>query len=133
MNSPISADMTVISKDIVLRFLTENPHITSNRDIARALHITGKGRTELRAILRELEADGKLERTAKRSFARTNTPPPTGVIAFERIDEHGDLIGHMTKRDGVYGPEIIYAGVQGKRKVSDPGVGDRALCKVFET
>ncbi|MEO9968377.1 MAG: ribonuclease R [Hyphomonadaceae bacterium] len=125
--------MTVISKEIVLGFLKDNPQITTKRDIARALHVSGKGRTELRAILKELEADGKLERTAKRSYARADQPPPTGIIAFERIDEHGDLIGRMSGRDGPFGPEIIYAGVQGKRKIPEPGVGDRALCKVSET
>ena len=125
--------MTLISKEIVLKFLADNPHITSKRDIARALHITGKGRTELRHILKELEADGKLERTAKRAYAQKDTPPPTGMVLFERIDEHGDLVGRMAGRDGPYGPEIVYAGVQGKRKQPAPGAGDRALCKVFDT
>ena len=125
--------MTIISKEIVLNFLADNPHITTKRDIARALHITGKGRTELRHILKELEEDGKLERTAKRAYAKADTPPPSGIVAFERIDEHGDLIGRMIGRDAPYGPEIIYAGVQGKRKIKEPGAGDRALCKVFET
>ena len=125
--------MTIITKEIVLNFLEDNPHITTKRDIARALHITGKGRTELRHILKELEEDGKLERTAKRAYAKTDTPPPTGIVAFERIDEHGDLIGRMMGRDAPYGPDIVYAGVQGKRKEPAPGAGDRALCKVFET
>ena len=83
--------MTVISKDIVLKFLNENPHITTKREIARALHVSGKGRTELRAILKDLEAEGKLERTAKRAYAQPNRPPPTTIIAFDQIDEHGDL------------------------------------------
>ena len=65
--------MTIISKEIVLNFLEDNPHITTKRDIARALHITGKGRTELRHILKELEDDGKLERTAKRAYAKADT------------------------------------------------------------
>ena len=125
--------MTIISKEIVLNFLADNPHITTKRDIARALHITGKGRTELRHILKELEEEGKLERTAKRAYAKADTPPPTGIVAFERIDEHGDLIGRMMRRKAPYGPEIIYAGVQGKRKIKEPGAGDKALCKIHKT
>lgn len=125
--------MTVISKESVLKFLADNPHITTKRDIARAMHISGKGRTELRHILKDLEADGKLERTAKRAFAQADSPPPTGIVAFERVDEHGDLVGRMMGRDATYGPEIVYAGTQGNRKTPEPGAGDRALCKVYES
>jgi ribonuclease R len=125
--------MTVITKEIVQKFLTDNPHITTKRDIARALHITGKGRTELRHILRELENEGDIKRTAKRAYARADTPPPTGIVAFERIDDHGDLVGRSMGRDGPFGPEIVYAGTQGKRKEPEPGIGDRALCKIHES
>lgn len=125
--------MTVLNKQIVLDFLKDNPHVTSKRDIARALHVSGKGRTELRHILKDLEADGKLERTAKRAFAPADQPPPTGILAFERIDSDGDLIGRAMGRDGPFGPEIVYAGIQGKRKLEAPGIGDKALCKVTET
>ena len=125
--------MTVISKEIVQKFLADNPHITTKRDIARALHVSGKGRTELRHILKELEAAGTLKRTAKRAYARSDTPPPTGMVVFEQVDEHGDLVGRMLGRDGPFGPQIVYAGVQGKRKQPEPGVGDHALCKMTET
>ena len=133
VNSPIDVRMTIISKEIVQKFLADNPHITTKRDIARALHVSGKGRTELRHILKELEVAGTLKRTAKRAYARADTPPPTGMVVFEQIDEHGDLAGRMLGRDGPFGPQIIYAGVQGKRKEPEPGVGDRALCKITET
>lgn len=132
-NSLISTLMTIISKDIVLKFLSDNPHITTKRDIARALHISGSDRVALRHILKELNEDGQLERTAKRAYARADTPPPTGIIAFEHLDAHGDLVGRAMGRDGPYGPELIYAGVQGNRKETPPGIGDRALCKVYES
>ncbi len=125
--------MSIINRDIILKFLAEHPEASSKRDIARALGITGKGRAELRHILKELEAEGKLKRTAKRAYAQAGRPPPTTIIAFETIDEHGDLIGRAVGRDGLFGPNIIYAGIQGKRKVKEPGVGDRALCKLTET
>jgi len=98
VNSPIDVRMTIISKEIVQKFLADNPHITTKRDIARALHVSGKGRTELRHILKELEVAGTLKRTAKRAYARADTPPPTGMVVFEQIDEHGDLAGRMLGR-----------------------------------
>ena len=125
--------MTKLTHETVLGFLKDNPQIKSKRDIARALHVSGKGRTRLREILKDLEDDGKLERTAKRGWSPADEPPPTGILVFTRTDEHGDLIGQAMGRDAPYGPEIIYAGIQGKRKLAEPGVGDRALCKVTKT
>ncbi|MEL7129864.1 MAG: RNB domain-containing ribonuclease, partial [Pseudomonadota bacterium] len=125
--------MTDLSRASVLAFLADNPEVTTKRDIARALGVTGKGRTELRHILKELEADGTLERTGKRAWVPAGRPPPTGVVAFEQIDDFGDLVGRAVGREGPYGPNIVYAGVQGKRREAEPGIGDKALCKVYET
>lgn len=122
--------MTEITRQNVLDYLAENPGETNKRDIARGLGVSGEARRELRLILRDLENEGYLSRVGKRAFARVDTPPPTGVVQFERIDEHGDLIGRASGRDGLFGPDILYAGQKGKRRDSDPGVGDRALCDV---
>lgn len=125
--------MTIISKESVLKFLADNPQITTKREIARALHISGKGRTELRQILKQLEDEGQLERTAKRAYTPSDSPPSTTIIAFEQIDKHGDLTGRAVGRDGPYGPVVIYSGIQGKRNIKAPGIGDKALCRLKET
>ena len=125
--------MTELTRQTVLDYLAAHPDATTKRDIARALGVSGKGRTELRHIIKELEADGHLTRTAKRAWVPANRLPPKGIIVFERIDEHGDLVGRAMGRDGFYGPDIVYAGVQGKRREPEPGIGERALCALFET
>ncbi len=123
--------MTELTKEAVLEFLTANPHISTKRDIARGLKVKGAERAALRGFLNELEDDGQLERTGKRAFAKADSPPPTGVVQFERIDDHGDLIGRVSGRDGLFGPDIQYAGYRGKhRKGRAPGIGDRALCAI---
>ena len=40
----------------------------------------------LREILKELEADGTLERTGKRAWAQADRPPPTGVVRGPFMD-----------------------------------------------
>lgn len=123
--------MTDLTKDAVLEFLTANPHVSTKRDIARGLKVKGGERAQLRQFLSELEDEGRLERTGKRAFSKPGSPPPTGVVQFERIDEHGDLIGRVSGRDGPFGPDILYAGYRGKhRKGRTPGIGDRALCAI---
>ncbi|MEM7004901.1 MAG: ribonuclease R [Pseudomonadota bacterium] len=125
--------MSFPDRQTVLDFLEENPSATTKQEIARGLKIKGRERQALRAILKELEDEGRLRRTGKRAWAQTDSLPPKGVILFEKLDEHGDLVGRMHGRDGPFGPDIVYAGVQGKRRESEPGIGDRSLCAIFET
>ena len=122
--------MTKLDRQTVLDFIATHPSAGSKRDIARGLKVSGPDRQILRTILNELESDGTLERTGKRAWSKADTPPTNGIILFESIDEHGDLIGRAMGRDGPFGPPIIYAGLQGKRRGKEPGVGDRALARV---
>ncbi len=124
--------MTEVTRQTVLDYLAANPGETNKRDIARGLRVNGEARRELRKILQELEAEGVISRVGRRAFARSDVPPPTGIVEFLRIDEHGDLIGKAVGQDGLFGPEIIYAGHRGKRRDPDPGMRDRALCDIEE-
>ncbi|MAP94148.1 MAG: ribonuclease R [Ponticaulis sp.] len=124
--------MTNLTRQTVLDYLANNPGETNKRDIARGLGVNGEARRELRLILKQLEDEGVLSRVGKRSFARVDTPPPTGVVEFTHLDEHGELIGRAVGRDGLFGPDILYMGPRGKRRDPDPGIKDRALCDVEE-
>lgn len=125
--------MTIkITRQAVLDYMTANPNHTTKKDIARGLGAKGKGRSDLRQILRELEDDGTLERTGRRQWNPADRPPPTGMIIFERIDENGDLVGKCQGDDRTFGPDIIYAGLSGRRREAAPSIGDRALCKITQ-
>ncbi len=132
--------MTSPDRQTVLNFLEQNPEVTSRRDIAKGLGVKGEARAALRAILKDLEADGALERTAAKRYARADQPPPTTVVEFTRIDEQGDIVGRAVGRDGPFGPELLYKGPSRKghhrgrsRPERAPGIGDRALCDLRET
>ncbi len=125
--------MSFPNRETVLDFISKNPSLTTKQDIARGLKVKGRERQTLRAILKDLENEGTLERTGKRAWAKADTPPPTGVIAFEAIDDDGELIARAVGRDGPFGPSIRYTGYQGKSRGPEPGIGDRGLAKVMET
>ena len=126
--------MTKLTRETVLEYLAQNPGDTNKRDIAKGLGVSGESRLELRLILKQLEDEGVISRIGKPSFSRADAPPPTGVVEFERIDEHGELIGRAVGKDGKFGPDIIYAGPKGRRnKSADPGEGDRALCDIEQS
>ena len=124
--------MTFPDKQTVLDYIRDNPTATTKQAIAKGLRVKGEERNVLRAILKELEAEGTLERTGKRAWAQADRPPPTGVVEFTHVDKQGDLIGKSIGDNGPFGPDIIYAGPSGKPKAKAPGIGDRALCKISE-
>ena len=124
--------MTEITRQTVLDYLARNPGDNNKKEIARGLGANGEARRQLRQILKELEDEGVISRVGKRAFARADTPPPTGIVEFTRINRDGELIGQAVGKDGLFGPDILYAGPRGKRRDPDPGVKDRALCEVEE-
>ncbi len=124
--------MSFPDRQTVLDFLKENPNATSKQDIARGLKVKGRERQTLRTILKELEADGTLTKTGKRAWARSDVPPPTCVIVFEKTDKDGELIARATGKEGPYGPDLIFDGYSGKSKGPAPGIGNRGLARVKE-
>jgi ribonuclease R len=118
------------TREMVLDYLEKNPSHGAKRDIARGLNVASEHRPELRRILNELESEGALVRTAKRSFQPAEMPPPTGIVKFERIDSQGELIGRAMGRDGPYGPDIFYQGSGAKGREIALGVGERALSRI---
>jgi ribonuclease R len=124
--------MSFPDKQTVLDFLKANPNATTKQDIAKGLQVKGRERQTLRQILKELETDGTLKKTGKRAWAKTDTPPPTSVIAFLKTDNDGELIARAVGKEGPFGPEIIYDGYNGKMRGPAPGIGDRGLARLKE-
>ena len=122
--------MSFPDRQTVLDFLKENPAAISKADIARGLKVKGRERAILREVLEELELEGLLERTGKRSFAQADRPPPTGLVEFTRVTRDGDLIGQCVGDNGLFGPELVYGGPSGKSRSRAPAKGDRAMCKI---
>ena len=124
--------MSFPDKQTVLDFLRENPGATTKQEIAKGLAVKGRERQTLRAILKELEADGTLKKTGKRAWAKTDTPPPTCVITFEGRNNDGELLARAVGKEGPFGPELIYDGYNGKMRGPAPGIGDRGLARLKE-
>jgi len=115
------------SKDEILAWIQDNPHVTGKREIARAFGIKGQARVELKRILRELEEAGEITRKKRRLGTDRHLPPVTMLIA-ERADPDGDLLARPKEWDGEEAPpRIVYMPRQG-----DPalGPGDRFLAKL---
>ena len=80
------------TKQQVLEFVRERTGPVGKREIARAFNIRGTDRTRLNDILRELRADGELDRGRGRRYGEPGTLPKVGVIEITGLDRDGDPV-----------------------------------------
>lgn len=115
------------SKEEVLDWITSNPTQTSKRDIARAFGLKGADRIDLKRVLKELEAEGHLEKRRK-TYRDPDQLPPVSVLQVKDPDENGDLFARALEWHGD-GVEPIILVVP---RASDPvlGPGDRILARL---
>ncbi|MGN7734266.1 ribonuclease R [Ensifer sp. 22564] len=122
-------------RDVLMRFIAENPDRASKREIAKAFGLKGDTRVELKALLKSLEVDGLVEKKRK-SLVRPGALPPVTVLDITIRDVDGELIGRPAEwldDDGVAPAVLIKQSVVGKAKGKVPvgGLGDRVLAKIF--
>ena len=105
-------------------WLAENPAATK-RDIARAFGIKGGARIDLKAMLRELQAEGV--RTRHREHSGGKLPPVT-VLVVLAPDADGDLFAQPVEWRG----DGIAPRVHVSTQPGDPalGEGDRVLARL---
>ncbi|MFW5641697.1 MAG: ribonuclease R [Roseicyclus sp.] len=117
------------TKGEVLDWIAANPGAVSKRDIARAFHVKGAARIDLKRLLKELEDEGHLEKRRK-TYRDPDRLPPVSVLQVLEPDALGDVFCRPLEWHGE-GPEprVLYAG-----RATDPalGAGDRILARLQE-
>ncbi|MFW6413393.1 MAG: ribonuclease R, partial [Oceanicaulis sp.] len=98
----------------------------TKREIARALDLKDEQRTALKQALKDLEAAGAVEKTAKKAYALASGLPPVTVLEVHDRDVDGEFLCQPVKPE-LRGPVIRLAA---DRKGSPPGVGDKILARV---
>ena len=115
------------SKPEILEWISNNPSLTTKRDIAKAFGIKGADRIDLKRALKELEADGHLEKR-KRTYRDPDLLPPVSVLQVQAPTPDGDLFARPLEwhGEGVEPIVLIIA------RASDPalGEGDRILARL---
>ena len=114
------------TKEAIRRWIAENPGLAAKRDIAKAFGIKGDARIDLKRLLRELEAEGVVEKTARR-FHEAGTLPPVAVLRVLAPDAAGDLYAEALEEGAEAGLRILII-----PKAGDPalGEGDRILARL---
>jgi len=106
------------------------------REIARAFNIKGAARIALKRMLKELEAEGAVERRHK-SLHKPGLLPSIVLADVIGRDRDGDLLAAPAEWDDAQGPEpkILLMTKGGTKAMPKPGMpapapGDRALMRV---
>ena len=117
------------SRQEVLDFIRESPVPVGKKEIARAFHIRGENRVALKALLKELAAEGLLDRQDKRRVSRPGALPEVVVVEITGTDADGEVLAKpaVWKRDAP--PPTIYMAPERRGKPA-LGSGDRALVRV---
>ncbi len=117
------------TKDEILQWISDNPTLTSKRDIAKAFGIKGAARIDLKRILKELEAEGHLNKR-KKTYRDPDKLPPVSVLQVSEPSADGDLFARPLEWQGE-GKEPVVLVVP---RASDPalGEGDRILARLQE-
>jgi ribonuclease R len=114
------------TKAQIQTWITENPGLSAKRDIAKAFGIKGDARIDLKRMLKELEADGVVEKTVRR-FREAGSLPPVGVLMVTAPDSQGDLYARPLEDGADDTIRILIIPQKG-----DPalGAGDRILARL---
>ncbi|REF85812.1 RNAse R [Methylovirgula ligni] len=108
----------------------QSPTKIGKREIARAFSITGADRIGLKKILKELEAEGAVERSRKQ-LHKPGQLPAVVLAEIVKRDADGELIAQPVEWDNAQGPIPKILIHLGRRRpgMAAPGIGDRGLIR----
>src|SRR3954469_10326827 len=120
------------TKEEVLRFIRGSETPVGKREIARAFHLRGSDRIPLKALLKELEREGNVDRGRNRRMGAAGELPEVTVVQIIGPDEDGDLWARpVDLRPDDAEPKILVieekGGSGGGAKL---GPGDRVLVRL---
>lgn len=119
----------VPSKEAILKWIAENPEKSAKRDIAKAFGVKGAERIELKRVLKELEADGSVDRRRK-SYRDPEKLPPVSVLTILKPDSNGDQFARAVEWQGnAPEPRILFLPRSADAPVAE---GDRILAKLHQ-
>ncbi len=124
------------TKQEIIAYLKDADNEVARRDLARAFGVKGEARAQLRAMLKEMDADGSISmksgKRIERAGAQSGDLPPVAPIDVMSVDDDGDLICMPANWLGDAEPPMIRLSAKRAAKAKPaPGVGDRLLARLF--
>ncbi len=120
------------SREDLAAFIRNATGKVGKREIAQAFGIKGGDRIWLKQMLKDLEAEGAVDRRGK-SVHKAGQLPPVVLADVKRRDRDGELVAEPAEWDAEHGPVpkiLVTAPRKPRPGMPVAGVGDRALIRV---
>ncbi len=117
-------------KNALLAFIRSADETIGKREIARAFHIKGADRIELKRMLKELADDGLISNTRRR-FKQPGRVQPVSVIEIRGRDGHGECYAVPSAWDEASEgapPRILV--LDSRKGAAPPGIGEHWLARI---
>ena len=118
------------TKQQILDFIRSSPAPVGKREIARAFHVSGDDRTRLKEILRELKAEGGVEKSeGRRRLGAPGTLPEYSVLVITGTDPDGEVLARPQVWKSDAPPPLIYMAPD-RHGTPALGEGERVLARL---
>ena len=129
MAKPSPKDRPFPSKQAVLDFIRDNPDSSDRKEIARAFHLRRADQPALKALLRELAAEGLIGRDTRRRFNTAERLPKVQVLEVAGSNADGELLARPAGWPAETTPPTIYLAPE-RRGRPALTAGDRVLARL---
>jgi ribonuclease R len=119
------------SREQILEYLANHPGSAGKREIARAFSVTGSDKIALKAMLKDMQSDGAIERRG-RKLAREGDLPAVLTLDIAGRDSGSGLLAvpaRWNEEEQGPAPRISIRQPRGRNPVV-AGVGDRVLARI---
>ena len=121
------------TREELLAFIAAHPGQAGKREIARHFGITGAARIPLKALIKDLAAEGAVE-TRHRKLKRPTDLPEVSVLEIAGRDKDGELVAVPVEWPAENGEAPRFVLSEARRdprgKTPAAGVGDRVLARL---
>jgi len=116
------------SRADIVDYIAKSPTPLARRDLVRAFKVEPKDRLRLKALIREVEREGPVERAGKRRLKAAGRLPRVGVIEVTGLDLDGEVLAKPVVWKEEAAPPAIR--VVQEAVAAALGVGERALAEL---
>jgi ribonuclease R len=118
------------SRKQILDFIASSDQPAGKREIARAFHISGQDKIELKRLLNDMADEGLIDHSRGRAFHQAGGVPKVTVLRVSQVDDSGNVFGVPESWHAETPPPRLKIVERGKRGAL--GIGDRVLCRTEE-
>jgi ribonuclease R len=118
------------SRKRILDFIASSGQPAGKREIARAFHLAGQDKIELKRLLKDMADEGLIDSSPGRAFHKVGGVPKVTVLRVQSVDDSGAVWAVPEQWHAETPPPRLRVVERGKR--SALGIGDRVLARTEE-